>query len=190
MLHGGPIARAFVAALPEDFRAQRFRVRSKLQWLKQGWLTAGVSAPWHCDQVAARGDGEQDYQRRATPGRHTIGAAVGDISLTRFLVGEYELPDYPEGVPQGLLWNEAIEDGLRRGAMTAATVPEGALVRFGELDFHKPMPAVRTGWRIFIRATLDDSERRGDVGGWNRVTNDFFPTSIHEYALYAPYATR
>jgi hypothetical protein len=189
---GGPIARAFVAALPEDFRQRPLYVRSKLQWLKAGWRTASGPGGYHCDMVGSRADGSQDHVHRSQPGRHTIAAAVGDVSLTRFLLGEYELPDYPEGQRQALLWHVAIEDGIRRGTMTAVTVPEGALLRFGQNDFHTPMPAIRTGWRLFIRATLipdgRDPHLPRDREAWNRVSNDYSPETVPEWALFAPYA--
>lgn len=187
---GGPIAKAFVALLPEAFKAQPFWVRSKLQWLKAGWRTGSGPGGYHCDQVGARADGEQDHVNRSTPGKHTIGAAVGDVALTRFAVGEFELPDYPVGQPQGLLWHCALLEAVARGEVQEVEVPAGGMLRFGEGDFHRTGVAHRTGWRLFIRATHRrawDSGQTRDLDLWNRASNGYAPTTVSEAALFARY---
>lgn len=191
-VHGGPIARCFVDRLPDAFRERPFRVRSKLQWLKAGWRTGKNFGGYHCDMVGARADGEQDHAHRSRPGRHTIGAAVGDVALTRFAVGPLELPDYPLGQRQGLLWHQAIIEACAHGEVEQVTVPEGAMLRFGEGDFHRTSTAQRTGWRLFIRATHvapDDDFGPDVIHRWNRITNAYAPTTVTEAALFAPYAT-
>lgn len=189
--HGGPIARAFVALLPEAFKAQPFWVRSKLQWLKAGWRTGAGPAGYHCDMVGFRADGEQDHLNLSTPGRHTIGAAAGEVARTVFAVGELDLPDYAVGQPQGLLWHRAILDAAARAAVREVEVPAGAMLQFGQGDFHRTGVAQRTGWRLFIRATHRTAwkpEQTRDLEAWHRASNLYAPTTVSEAALFARYA--
>src|SRR5262249_37557741 len=46
--HGGPVARAFVEALPASWQPLDYRVRCKLNWLRRGW-TPGGGGGYHMD---------------------------------------------------------------------------------------------------------------------------------------------
>lgn len=183
---GDPIVCAFIDALPPSWAGRDVLVRSKLAWLRAGWLPGPPR--WHCDQVARFADGEDDYAARSR-GRHSVAAVVGDCSLTRFAVGPVELPAYPRGQPIGALVHHALEDAVARGEVEARSLPAGAVALFGEGDFHRATPATHAGWRVILRATLcgPGQARDRSAHGWRTVYNAYHPPTPEAMALYAPY---
>lgn len=183
---GDPILAAFVDALPPAWDGRDVLVRSKLAWLRPGWLPGPPR--WHCDQVPRHRDGEDDYTRRSR-GPHSVAAVVGDCSLTRFAVGPVELPDYPAGQPVGALVHHALEEAVARGEVQTRALPAGAVALFGEGDFHRATPATHAGWRVIMRATLcaPGQPRARSRHGWRTVYNAYHPPTPEAMALYAPY---
>ena len=196
--HGGPIARAFVNALPESWQGEKYWVRCKLNWLKAGWKP-GSGGHFHSDIAGRRPDGQFAHgEHDGLPGKHTIAAVVGDCSRTRFALGEINLPDHPLGQPQNLLYHEAILSGLERGTLREAFIEEGALCLFGKGDFHDTTPASHEGWRYFMRATLGQDPHdqptsvnpRGGPMPWMRMRSTFVPRNASQERLFAPYRTQ
>ena len=158
--HGGPISRAFVQALPEDWKKDDIVLKSKLAWLKIGWSPA--QGDYHGDQVPLRSDGEQDFQHITTK-IDSIACCVGDCSLTCFVFGEFELPDYPIGQKQGMLWHNHLIDMINDGVIEERAVEECTLIQFSNTDFHRAMPATKEGFRIIFRAVRNTDVRERNV---------------------------
>lgn len=187
LTEAGPVVQAFVAALPTDWDDVEVLVRVKLAWLRAGWRPARPR--WHCDQVRMRPDGEPDYVAGSYPGKHTIAAVVGGCSLTRFVVGGFELPEYGPGERTAALVHQEIERRIAAGALAVTSIEEGALVRFGAGDFHDVAPATRDGWRMFLRATVRQPQQAPstDPLAWRTMVNSYHPETAAEMLLYAPY---
>lgn len=184
---GDPILAAFAAALPAAWAGERVYIRSKLAWLRRGWLPGPPH--WHCDQVARGADGEDDYRDGRVPGRHSVAAVVGDCSLTQFACGPVSLPDYRPGAPVRALVDAHIEAGVATGALATRALPEGVVALFGEGDFHRATPATHEGWRVILRATRYAVEpaAAGDGFAWRTVHNAYEPEGAEAVARYAPY---
>lgn len=144
---GGPIHRAFVAALPEAAR-QGTLLASASVWLKRGWTPGGRGL--HVDQIETGADGDHDYRRRRFPGQPFYMLCAG-VSRTRFVFGEVPIADLPPGSRPSLLLRGLAEELLAAGRVAARQVPDSALVAFDDEALHEAMPADETGWRILIR---------------------------------------
>lgn len=152
--HGGPIARAFVRALPEDWRTPDADVivNGKINEFEPGWYSC--LAGWHIDgtsRIDKRSDGTPDL---INPGRfiEQIGCCVGPAGATGFLVGHVALPVTPTGADGRGVWQRILRDGLAEGALTAVRAPTHTMLKFDFGDFHTCQPAEREGWRFFIKA--------------------------------------
>lgn len=184
---GDPILAAFAAALPAAWTGERVLIRSKLAWLRPGWLPGPPH--WHCDQVARRPDGDDDYRDGRVPGKHSVAAVVGDCSLTRFVTGPIELADDPGEASTRARIDREIERRVARGELSTASLPAGAVALFGEGDFHRATPATHEGWRVILRATryAADPPAAADPHGWRTVYNAWHPETAAERARYQPY---
>ena len=109
-----------------------------------------------------RSDGEQDFQHITTK-IDSIACCVGDCSLTCFVFGEFELPDYPIGQKQGMLWHNHLIDKINDGVIEERAVEECTLIQFSNTDFHRAMPATKEGFRIIFRAVRNTDVRERNV---------------------------
>lgn len=152
--HGGPIARAFVAALPDDWRTPDADVivNAKINEFEPGWSSCLVG--YHIDgtsRINKRSDGTPDL---LNPGKgiEQIACNVGPAGQTGFLLGPVALPITPEGADGRGVWQRILRDAMADGSMKAVQAPVGERVAFGFGDFHTCRPARRPGWRYFIKA--------------------------------------
>jgi hypothetical protein len=182
-----PILRAFAQALPAEWALCEVIIRSKLAWLRPGWLPG--PARWHADQSTMRVDGEEDYRAEPDRGRHIVGAVVGGCSLTRFVTDDVEVPDVPGDRPVRALVTHGLEARARAGALRTTDVGEGQVFRFGYADFHRAMPATHTGWRVIFRASVRRADQPvgPDDTAWHTALNAYEPPDAEAMALFAPY---
>jgi len=163
--HGGPVTRAFIAALPEDWQGEDVGIQVKMSWLKRGWLSGPLG--FHCDWL------DVDAAERGAEGNEwpqAICAVVGAIARTRFVVGDLDLPPVHGQREQMRAWRPAIQDHLDRGLVAEHLVAESTLFRFGPMSLHARSPAERDGWRIILRSL----RRPGRAGAtWNRPMDTF-----------------
>ncbi len=154
--HGGPIARAFVAALPRDWLDHPDAVVvGRINELSPGW--SSCLAGWHFDgtsRIRKRPDGCPDL---ANPGVRiqNIACSVGPTAMTGFLVGEVAIPDIPFGIPRGEVrphQQRIIADLLDAGGVTEVHARPQEVVLMEHGDFHDCRPSARPGWRYFIKA--------------------------------------
>ncbi|WP_437201252.1 hypothetical protein [Planctomicrobium sp. SH664] len=190
---GGAATRAFVEHLPQSWQADpQLTIRSKLAWLRPGWYPLHQFLGWHCDLMPGRPDGTGPDYQHADEGvrrRETIICVFGNVSLTEYITGEVELPDYPLGQPQQVLYNLAIEYKIAHGTLTRQQLRPGELVKMGFGSFHRDAPAHAEGWRLMLRAVRRwwDQEQPED-GSWMLMNNHYRPESAHEVLAFQPYA--
>jgi hypothetical protein len=189
---GGPVTRSFIEHLPADWRDDpAVEIRSKLAWLRRGWYPGQVIGDWHVDLVPQRPDGlGQDYAGadEMVRGCQTIACVFGDVSLTEYVVGRFELPDYPPGQPQQLLYDRHIERLIAAGRIERRQAAPGQLLRFGFGGFHRVAAAHAEGWRMIFRAVRGwdyAGPRRGDL--WQVCNHYFRPETPEALMLYQPY---
>lgn len=152
--NGGPIARAFVRALPAHWQTPDADVivNGKINEFDPGWYSC--LAGWHIDgtsRIDKRSDGTPDL---INPGRYIeqIGCCVGPAGATGFLVGDIALPVTPIGADGRGVWQRILADAIADGTLKAVRAPTHTMLRFDFGDFHTCQPAERDGWRFFIKA--------------------------------------
>jgi hypothetical protein len=195
--NGGPIGRAFAAALPEDWRAPGADVIviGGLNELSPGfWPTV---TGWHMDgtsRIRKREDGTPDHEN---PGKlvEQIICCVGPAGMTGLLMGKVTLPVIPVHSPwqEGEVWRQRlILEAIERGEMAETRAIPYELVYFTFGDFHSGRPAREPGWRYFIKAMrgrgdppvnqLGPGRRQVtwtlDTGTWPEDALGVFPTSL------------
>lgn len=186
---GGPIHRAFIAALPPAWRADpTVEIFSRCLWLKTGWYP--LTPHWHFDW--GRGG--------VGPTVETIMACLGDASLTEFVLGPLDHPEAPAEAerprrgPGGMgRWDAQVAAGLRDGTLRSCRLPPERLVLFDNRSLHRARPATRTGWRLLVRAIRGlgpEADREGGYGRRSTFTtarNGFVPETPEEQARHQAY---
>jgi len=190
---GGVATRMFVEHLPASWQEDpNLTIRSKLAWLRKGWYPLHQLLGWHCDMVPARADGNgPDYQNADAEfrQRETIIGVFGDVSMTEYVTGRIELPDYPSGHPQQVLYNLAIERMIAQGKLERRRLRSGELVKMGFGSFHRDAPAHAEGWRLMLRAVRRWWEPgQPEDGSWMQMNNHYRPETAQEVLAYQPYA--
>lgn len=169
---GGPVHSAFVDALPERWRADpTVEVFSRLHWLKPGWwpMRLGFHTDW--------GPGP--------PRVETLMVNVGGHSHTEFILDPVTPP---AELTDRRRFGRELEAAVDAGQRPVGRMLDGHLVRFDEQDWHRPMAATSTGWRLLIRAIRGlDEARRHRGGRFSTVCNGYIPESEAERARYQPY---
>lgn len=213
--HGGPIAKAFVAALPEAWRAPEADVfvHGRINELSPGF--SPCLAGWHIDgtsRINKRPDGAPDL---LNPGRmvENIVCCVGPTATTGFLIGKVDMPVPPlnhKPVPAKSVMQRLLYDAMRAGQLTQVQVPPYTLAQFTFGDYHGCRPATGPGWRFFIKAMrnradiprnqfvrngqiiwdLDQRGRPEDALGVFPVTLPIEPLSVEEALARPPVESR
>ncbi|WP_437229239.1 hypothetical protein SH661x_001328 [Planctomicrobium sp. SH661] len=191
---GGLATRTFVEHLPADWQEDpHLTIRSKLAWLRKGWYPLHQLIGWHCDMVPARPDGNGPDYQHADAGfrqRETIICVFGDVSLTEYVTGEIQLPDYPPGHPQQVLYNLEIERRIAQGKLERHQLRPGELIKMGFGSFHRDAAAHAEGWRLMLRAVRRWWEPgHPEDGSWMQMNNHYRPETAQEVLAFQPYAS-
>jgi hypothetical protein len=160
-LDGGPAHRAFIEALPAEWRSDPdVEIFSRLLYLKAGWYPLGPH--YHFDW------GGQD----AVDGKpvETMMVLFGEASQTEFIIGPLEHPESsreeeqsqrpsqrwnprnPRGLGERNSWDEQVSAGLRAGTLRQWHLDPEKLILFDNRSLHRARPATKAGWRVLIRA--------------------------------------
>lgn len=101
---------------------------------------------FHLDWIPRKNKGTEPDMTRIPSGHHVV-MIIGETSLTEFLDIPLEL-EFPDTQPFAYA-NSYIKDHR----LPVWNVSSGDLVRFTSRDWHRPVPAQGTEWRLFIRAS-------------------------------------
>jgi hypothetical protein len=169
--HGGPVTRAFVDALPADWRASAI-VDTSLVWLTPGIYhgddigAGGRGAirqpprfrhePFPCVSTGVRGEANRNLEAR-----HRLcvlgldcapEAAVGEVAFSDAAAAEaFWLPaDDLEAR------DRAVEAWLAEGTLAREALPTGAIVEHGWGALLRPRRATASGFQLVLRATAFD----------------------------------
>lgn len=154
---GGPMTRAFLAALKADWRDGEIIIDSRVHMLMPGFWPCIPG--WHHDDVPReREDGQPNYYNPSYEAEHCM-AIVGEASVTEFAVGAVFLPDVSLGEVYYRTWHPLINEAIEAADLTVMKAPVGRLIYFDSHAFHQGVPATKTGWRWFIRASRNTSRR-------------------------------
>ena len=156
-LHGGPITKAFLGALPSGWDDAVFD--SRVHMLMPGWFPAIPG--WHHDDVPRSpvkvgehfiNGGQPDYDTPRAPSEHILGLWNGHICPTYFIKGRCPM----SAVPEGLIyrqWHIEVEKLIAENQVEKVAAPSGRLIFFNANAFHAAQPAVGNGWRWFGRVS-------------------------------------
>jgi hypothetical protein len=183
-MSGGPIHRAFIAALPEAWRSDpTVEIFSRALYLKQGWYP--LTPHFHFDW--GRGADSATVE--------TLMVCLGDASLTEFILGPLEHPEDRARPGDMHRWDGQVAAGLRAGTLRSCRIEPEKLILFDNRSLHRARPATRTGWRLLVRAIrgLSAMDERSQDGGYGKRSafttsrNGFVPETDDEQARYQPY---
>lgn len=159
-LLGGEITKAFLEALPEDWKSGPMVFDSRVHMLMPGWFPAIPG--WHHDDVPRpkipTGQhfvtaGQPDYDNPKYRSEHILGLINADVCPTKFIVGNCPMPAIPEGELIYRKWHLECERLISEGKVKVETAPSNRLVYFDCDTFHTGTKAVKSGWRWFGRVS-------------------------------------
>lgn len=145
----GLITREFLDNLSRDW--DDCIIDSRVHMLMPGWYPCIPG--WHHDDVPReREDGQPNYRNPSYRSEH-IACVIGDASLTQFIDGPVDVDEVPIGKTIYREWDSQINHQIMVGEVFPKSISEGDMVAFDWQTFHRGMPATKSGWRLFIRAS-------------------------------------
>lgn len=165
---GGPITRAIVEMLAKlpSFRLEletmgRYAtVDTRVHMLMPGWYPCIPG--WHLDMVPRRvDDGKPDVDRLDEAGVHYLLVAGSAQSHTQFLVSDSRVL-HVDGAHFYDELNQFADAGMRAESVRTMMVLPQTLYRFTGSDAHRGMACANTGWRYFIRVSINKTRKPAD----------------------------
>lgn len=145
---GGEITSAFLDRLPTDLGEPI--IDSRVHMLMPGFYPCIPG--WHHDDVPReRADGQPNYETPSYHAEHVMMLVNADVAPTEFAIGFVRLPDVPFGRRVYQVWDGMLNE---HPGVTIHPVEDRVLVKFDDQAFHRGVPAVKRGWRFFIRASF------------------------------------
>lgn len=180
--NGGPITRAFLEALPDDFRINDTAyIDSRVHMLMPGWFPCIPG--WHHDDVPRNGpNGQPNYVDPPYRTRHVMALVNAGVAPTEFLEGTVTVPDpdYESASAIYKQWDDAIEDSLKwrgnelRPGYDRTRAQDRVMYEFDCDTFHRGTAAVTTGWRWFGRVSI--GRQRNAPSEIRRQVQVYMPT--------------
>ena len=86
-------------------------------------------------------------------------ALIGDCCPTQFAVGKSEFPDVPLGELFYKVWHPMVVEKIKKGELESVSAPSNRLIFFDWETWHQGIPAIKNGWRWFIRASINTGRK-------------------------------
>lgn len=162
--YGGPITRAFIDSLPDDWKHANPVLDSRVHMLMPGWYPCIPG--WHHDDVPrSTPTGQPNYVNPEYRSEHLMGLVNGDICPTEFMVGEIEVPDPDINKIIYKVWHEEVEWAEGWNGVHKTQAQSGRYIQFDWQAFHTGTAAVANGWRWFIRLSRNTDRQK-------KITNE------------------
>lgn len=159
---GGPITKAFFKALipsiPRSVKLVDVVFDSRVHMLMPGWYPC-IPGYHHDDVPRSRVDGQPNYYDPEYRSEHALALVNGDICPTEFAVGQFELSEVPIGETIYKVWHEEVVQQLNDRVGMRWNAPTNTIVHFDDRSFHQGVPAVKSGWRWFGRASWNTNRK-------------------------------
>ncbi len=160
MLLGGPITNAFLVILNKEFfHSSDLVIDSRVHMLMPGWYPCIPG--FHCDDVPReRSDGQPNHVNPSYKSKHCM-MLCGDASRTEFALGKFSLEEVPIGKKVYEVWHPQVEDKLiwENFRVKSYKAEENKLIYFDSDSWHQGCKATKSGWRFFIRATVNTKRK-------------------------------
>lgn len=166
---GGSATRAFIDAMPDEWRDAPAVFDSRVHMLMPGWFPAIPG--FHHDDVPRPPipvgqhfgtAGQPDYDTPRYHSDHIMGLINGDIAPTEFAIGLCEMPEVPDGEVIYRRWHIEVERLIGARKMFRVSAPDRKLLQFDCHAFHQGTRTVGNGWRWFGRVSRN-TERTATV---------------------------
>jgi hypothetical protein len=154
---GGLITRAFIDALPPDWRDCNPVLDSRVHMLMPGWYPCIPG--WHHDDVARGADGQPDYDDMPYQAEHLMGLVNGDICPTLFAHGSHLLPKVEGGLVYKT-WHDIVERQIADDELIVEPARSGRLLQFDWSTMHTGQKAIAGGWRWFVRLSRNTARQQ------------------------------
>lgn len=159
--NGDAITNLFLDNIPEDWKQSKLIIDSRVHMLMEGW--SPCIPGWHHDDVP-RSSNETQFNTKGQPNyidleyysEHLVFLVNPSVSPTEFLNRDIELKLPKQGEIIYEKWNKKIKQAIDGQALTFPDIvraQEGSIYRMDYNTFHQGTPAVKNGWRFFIRAS-------------------------------------
>ena len=150
--HGGRITEEFLGALPEEWRDAPLVIDSRVHMLMPGWYPCIPG--WHHDDVPrTRSDGQPNYGPGQCRSEHIMALVNAEICPTQFAIGEGEFEEPALGRTIYSDWHPEVERLVDEMYLYPWWAQSNLLIQFNDRTWHRGTPAVKSGWRFFIRAS-------------------------------------
>jgi hypothetical protein len=158
--HGGPITRAFLNGMPDDWKNIPVTIDSRVHMLMPGWFPC-IPGMHHDFIPRTRIDGQPNYLEPDNGTEHLMGLINGEIAPTEFALGEIDLAIPPVGELIYREWHPRVMEAIQDGTLRSELAPSNRYIQFDNHAFHQGTKAVGSGWRWFIRVSRN-TERAND----------------------------
>lgn len=147
--HGGPITQKFIDAIPQNSEAL---IDSRFHMLFPGMYPCIPG--YHHDYVPRDKEfGQPDYKNPEYRALNLFMVVNSGVAPTVFAEGTGELPDLTQDQIAYKIYHPMVEDMVNDGTLKETTIEDSQIYKFDDRAWHKGVPAVKRGWRFFIRAT-------------------------------------
>lgn len=153
--NGNSLTKAFLDQLD---KTKNWIIDSRVHMLMKGWYPCIPG--WHHDDVPrSLIDGQPNYESPEYEADHVI-MILGDCSRTEFLKANLGFKKVELNKVVYNEWNIDINKHLDKAInsykdKTVVQLESGKLYKFNCYDFHRGVPATKSGWRFFIRASTN-----------------------------------
>lgn len=150
---GGPITHAFLNRIPINILTKSdFIVDSRVHMLMPLWYSS-IPGFHHDDIPRSDKTGQPDYHNPAYHSQHVMGLINGDICPTKFALGTSSFNDIVDGEKYYKVWHPVVEEKIKNGELTSWSALSNYPIYFDCDTWHTGTPAVKNGWRWFIRCS-------------------------------------
>ncbi len=152
MEHASEPTREFLNSLPDEWRNDNTIIDSRVHMLMPGWYPC-IPGYHHDDVPRERSDGQPEYFSPSYRSEHAMVIYNGSICPTQFAIGSSEFEDIPLNKIYYKEWHKIVEQKIEIGELTSISCPENKVLFFNDRTWHQGTPAIKNGWRLFIRAS-------------------------------------
>lgn len=155
---GGRLTKIFLSLLDGKFKSKKdLIIDSRVHMLMTGWWPC-IPGFHHDDIPRERKDGQPNYKNPSYKAEHCM-ALVGDCCPTEFAIGESKFPDVKLGKKYYKVWHPLVVKKIKEGELKKVSAPINKLIYFNHETWHQGIPAVKDGWRWFVRATVNTGRK-------------------------------
>lgn len=155
---GGLLTFEFLNNLNNKFgNAKDLIIDSRVHMLMENWFPC-IPGFHHDDVPRERQDNQPNYINPSYKAQHCM-ALIGDCCPTEFAIGETEFPEVDLNEKCYKIWHPLVLEKIKNKELTSLKAPDNKLIYFDWQTWHQGTKAIKSGWRWFIRATINTNRK-------------------------------